>query len=144
MLRRDFVIRLPLAAGWLSTAGLSGCVSTPYLSPITAAGDLRVPLGAIPVGGAFVRTGGAQPLFVSLDAAGDPHAVSSRCTHRGCQVEPAGERLVCPCHGSAFDRSGRVLEGPAEDPLERVPARIEGDDLVLDVAERGRDIGSGR
>ena len=39
------------------------------------------------------------------------------CTHRGCEVEVHGARYVCPCHGSEFNTSGAVLEGPAERPL---------------------------
>ena len=47
------------------------------------------------------------------------HAVSSRCTHLGCQVTwNAAERTWdCPCHASRFDVDGEVLNGPAVDPL---------------------------
>jgi Rieske Fe-S protein len=48
--------------------------------------------------------------------------LSSVCTHLGCQVHwNAAERTWdCPCHGSRFSTSGKVLSGPAEDPLERI------------------------
>jgi len=45
-------------------------------------------------------------------------AVSSRCTHLGCQVTANSNGFECPCHGSAFARDGRVLHGPATGPLE--------------------------
>jgi glycine/D-amino acid oxidase-like deaminating enzyme/nitrite reductase/ring-hydroxylating ferredoxin subunit len=53
------------------------------------------------------------------DDEGRLHAVSSRCTHLGCQVVwNAAERTWdCPCHGSRFDVDGEVLNGPAVDPL---------------------------
>jgi Rieske Fe-S protein len=57
---------------------------------------------------------------VYRDEAGGLHAVSLRCTHLGCLLRfNAAERSWdCPCHGSRFDVDGRVLEGPAVQPLE--------------------------
>jgi ubiquinol-cytochrome c reductase iron-sulfur subunit len=42
--------------------------------------------------------------------------VSANCTHLGCIpkiVEDAPEGWACPCHGSVFDMTGRILRGPA-------------------------------
>lgn len=52
-------------------------------------------------------------------------AVSSRCTHLGCQVNwnRAERSWDCPCHGSRFAPDGRVLHGPAVHALERKPLR---------------------
>lgn len=71
--------------------------------------------------GAVVRLGGRR-LAVHRDAAGTLHAVSARCTHRGCVVHFNDEERAweCPCHGSRFDVEGRVVQGPAVKPLERV------------------------
>jgi nitrite reductase/ring-hydroxylating ferredoxin subunit len=54
------------------------------------------------------------------DDRGQLHAVSSRCTHLGCQVAwNAAERSWdCPCHGSRFDPDGQILNGPATRPLD--------------------------
>lgn len=46
-------------------------------------------------------------------------AVHLHCTHKGCEVRPAGDLLICPCHGSEFDRLGKVLKSPAEEDLFR-------------------------
>ncbi len=44
--------------------------------------------------------------------------LSAVCTHLGCTVRDDGERgFACPCHGSRYDRDGRVATGPAPWPL---------------------------
>ena len=70
--------------------------------------------------GAIVSAGG-EKVAGYRDDDGNLHAVSSRCTHLGCQVVwNAAERTWdCPCHASRFDVDGDVLNGPAVDPLER-------------------------
>jgi glycine/D-amino acid oxidase-like deaminating enzyme/nitrite reductase/ring-hydroxylating ferredoxin subunit len=57
------------------------------------------------------------------DEDGNLVAVSTRCTHLGCQVNwNAAERSWdCPCHGSRFGPGGDVLHGPAVHGLERKP-----------------------
>jgi glycine/D-amino acid oxidase-like deaminating enzyme/nitrite reductase/ring-hydroxylating ferredoxin subunit len=64
------------------------------------------------------------------DEAGALHAVSTRCTHLGCQVNwnSAERSWDCPCHGSRFAPDGSVLQGPAVHALERKPlgARVDG------------------
>jgi len=45
------------------------------------------------------------------------YAISSVCTHLGCNVKRAGPGFECPCHGSQFDENGQVVHGPAPKPL---------------------------
>ena len=46
-------------------------------------------------------------------------AVRPRCPHLGCQLawNPDEESWDCPCHGSRFDRTGRLIAGPAQTDL---------------------------
>lgn len=73
----------------------------------------------LPPGRAAVLRVGARHLACYRDDAGALHAVSARCTHLGCLVAwNEGERSWdCPCHGSRFDHTGAVLQGPAVSPL---------------------------
>lgn len=61
---------------------------------------------------------------VSRDASGKISVVSAVCTHMGCivhwnQVENSWD---CPCHGSRFTPEGKVIEGPAIEPLQKIVA----------------------
>lgn len=44
------------------------------------------------------------------------------CTHLGCVPQPMGTGnyggFLCPCHGSHYDTSGRIRQGPAPRNLE--------------------------
>jgi len=60
-------------------------------------------------------------------------ALSKICTHQGCTVEynNAANKLVCPCHGAQFSTSGSVLQGPANNPLTKYTATVNGTILTI-------------
>jgi len=59
-----------------------------------------------------------QRVAVHRDAHGKVTTLSPACTHMGCIVHwnPADSTWDCPCHGSRFQATGKVLAGPAETP----------------------------
>ncbi len=61
----------------------------------------------------------SQHVAIYRNGEGELHAVSSVCTHRGCDVAWNDRDKVwsCPCHGSRFAPTGEVLRGPAVKPL---------------------------
>lgn len=54
-------------------------------------------------------------------------AYSMLCTHVCCEVnyEPASSMFYCPCHGSEFNSSGKVVRGPASAPLPSVQLMVD-------------------
>lgn len=64
---------------------------------------------------------------VYIDREGDGYrALSSDCTHLGCRVswDSGRSQYLCPCHGGAYDREGRVVAGPPPAPLARLNVRV--------------------
>jgi Rieske Fe-S protein len=64
------------------------------------------------------------------DSQGQLYVVDTTCTHMGCELSwnSAEHSWDCPCHGSRFTYEGKVIEGPAQKPLNK----IEVDDNVKD------------
>lgn len=63
-------------------------------------------------------------------------AVSAICTHLGCTVNQTPKGFHCPCHGSVFDESGRVVGGPAPRPLSWYAVTLSRDGrLVIDTTQ---------
>ena len=61
-------------------------------------------------------------------------ALSSVCTHKGCNVDWKETEFACPCHGSKFTSEGAVIEGPADAPLATYEAKIDGDKVLVKAA----------
>ena len=61
-------------------------------------------------------------------------ALSRTCTHLGCTVPWLEKEMkfACPCHGSAFDITGNVIEAPAPRALTIYPITIENNLIKVD------------
>lgn len=70
-------------------------------------------------------------------SATDVTVLSPICTHLGCGYnwDEEADRFKCPCHGSVYDKSGKVLGGPAPRPLDPLPTRIEEGRLLVQYKE---------
>ena len=59
-------------------------------------------------------------------------AFSRNCTHNSCTIDSfQNGTSTCPCHGSQFDTSGNVLNGPAVNPLTQYSASITGNIVTI-------------
>ncbi len=93
--------------------------------PVHLVADRLKGAGALSVAGVAKGEGkiveiAGEKTAVFRDEHGLLHAVSPVCTHLGCLVgfNNAEKTWDCPCHGSRFDKDGKVLNGPAALPLE--------------------------
>ena len=59
--------------------------------------------------------GDAHYLIVKADGTLEDYAINAVCTHLGCVVpwNRAANKYMCPCHGSQYDPTGKVVRGPA-------------------------------
>ena len=112
-------------------AGVAGLVLTGrYLSPRPGkrARTLTLAKAEVPERGALVYR---EARVAVIREKGELYALDLVCTNLGCTVavNPAG--LVCPCHGSRFDRHGTVLEGPADRPLKRYKVEVGAESIMV-------------
>ena len=137
MNRRSFV---GVSVAALGSAAIGGCASLQTVPVTPQSGQVRITVRNYPsldrAEGSLkvLPDGWTTPLYVL--AIDDGYAaLSPICTHQGCTVGVEGDRLVCPCHGSTYSRTGTVLKGPAEQALQRFPATYQADGtLVIDIA----------
>tara|TARA_Y100000748_G_C15494580_1_gene487762 strand:- start:80 stop:811 length:732 start_codon:yes stop_codon:yes gene_type:complete len=68
--------------------------------------------------------GDAHYLIVKDDNTLEQYALNAVCTHLGCVVpwNRAANKYMCPCHGSQYDSTGKVIRGPA--PLSLALAHV--------------------
>ena len=100
----------------------------------------------------FVEVGNTEELdirgfILNKDAAAEPVlvfrklktseliAVTSKCTHAGCDVEldTDAQLLICPCHNSQFTLDGSVANKPATKPLASYEVKQEGNAILVKI-----------
>ena len=91
-----------------------------------------------PGGSALLKIEGREILFIR-ESDERVCALNPTCTHKQCTVEynRDKQRLICPCHGSNFDLAGKVLNGPAERPLQVFDATLDSasNRIILTIGE---------
>jgi cytochrome b6-f complex iron-sulfur subunit len=143
MNRREFLGRAECLGAGALAAGLSlplgGCIG--FHSVTTSVVGNRLAVALDELGDrrfALVDAPGLPlPLYLYRRDDGSFSAVSTRCMHRGCQVEPAADHLVCPCHGSEYTNTGEVLKGPTERPLRSLPVAVDDSRILIELPADG-------
>lgn len=131
--RRDFIkLSTRTLLGLGAVLGLGGLIR--YFSYEPDQGPPAVfdlgDAGSFPIGSRTIR-GEVPAVIINQD--GVFEAYSLTCTHLGCTIEKDKESIgfICPCHGSAFDETGKVINGPAQDPLKALHVEITGENKMI-------------
>lgn len=126
--RRDFLKVAWGAAGALALVEAAGVVLS-FFSPRVVEGEFggifeAGTVDSFAAGSVTPFTQGRFYLVRMPD--GGFLALYRKCTHLGCAVpwNPAEGRFVCPCHASAFEMDGQVINPPAPRPLDRFAITI--------------------
>jgi cytochrome b6-f complex iron-sulfur subunit len=138
--RRDF-----LKLGWGAVAALAmaemGIIGLRFLSPKTVEGEFGsvITVGNVqdfPPGSVTTFPNGRFHLVRLED--GGLLALYRKCTHLGCAVpwDQAAGQFICPCHASAFETGGTVINPPAPRPLDRFPITIEDGVILVDTGTK--------
>jgi cytochrome b6-f complex iron-sulfur subunit len=137
--RRDFLNIAWVATGALAVAG-AGAMTLSFLAPRVVEGKFGGVFTVGPV--ADFPPGSVTPVnegrfYLVRLADGGFLALYRKCTHLGCAVpwEPAQGKFVCPCHASAFEVDGEVLNAPAPRSLDRFPVTITDGIVTVDTGE---------
>jgi len=102
------------------------------------AGGVSVPVAAsanlATVGGAVLVLSSRGYFLLARTGADTFIALPATCTHQACTItEFSGGVYICPCHGSQFSTSGKVLAGPAFTSLRQLPATLVNDTITIAV-----------
>jgi len=104
----------------ISSQNNSGVVAS-STTPITNTGSVQVDS---PV---YFEYPSGYPNVLFKRSDGSLAAYSLLCTHVCCEVtyEASSKIFYCPCHGSEFDSSGRVIVGPARSSLPSISLNVD-------------------
>jgi Rieske Fe-S protein len=82
----------------------------------------KLPVAMLRLGEGKILNFNGEKVATYRDQSGKVHGVSHICTHLGCSIRfnDAEKTWDCPCHGSRFDHTGKVIQGPAVKDLARI------------------------
>jgi nitrite reductase/ring-hydroxylating ferredoxin subunit len=145
--RRDLLRVLGASSavcGGMAACGAGNVVPRSELVPLPdlREGKILIEVADFPellkVGGCVVgeSAGMADPVAIARDAENRFFAVRALCTHMTCilRFNALNITLDCPCHGSTFEIDGRVVTGPAQQPLRTLATRFDGTLLSVLIA----------
>ena len=138
--RRDFLKLAWGASGLLALLGGSA-VSLKFFAPRITDGEFGSVITAGNVGdfppGSVTPFNAGRFYLVRLKDGGFL-ALYRKCPHLGCAVpwDQAEGKFICPCHASAFEGNGSLINPPAPRPLDRFKVIIENGEIKVDTSKQ--------
>jgi menaquinol-cytochrome c reductase iron-sulfur subunit len=82
----------------------------------------------------FIRERVERDVWAVKQSPAEVTVFSPICPHLGCRYDwhPDKNEFICPCHGSIYSITGRVLGGPAPRPLDTLRYRLENGELHVE------------
>jgi len=83
---------------------------------------------------AYLRETIIHDVWVIKHSSSEITVFSPICPHLGCHYDwhADGNEFICPCHGSVYSMTGKVLGGPAPRALDTLPCKLEGNVLSVE------------
>jgi cytochrome b6-f complex iron-sulfur subunit len=149
MTRREFCAKAGQCVSLLAIGSLAQACGGPT-SPSSSAPSLPSVAGSIVNGELVLQIASDSPLatvgsaarvqttvgtFLIARTSPDTFtALTAVCTHQQCSITGFTNQVyVCPCHGSRFNLSGGVVNGPASLPLREFPSRFLNDVVTITI-----------
>jgi cytochrome b6-f complex iron-sulfur subunit len=86
------------------------------------------------VGSAALVQAGNRSVLVVRTAENSFNAFTAICTHEQCNITGfQSGAFVCPCHGSQYNTSGQVQQGPATQRLQQFQTQFTNNVLTITV-----------
>ena len=139
MERKEFIKTCGFAClgGLFLGSVLEGCSGSKIIAGTMDQSGLLVPLSAFARGSSYrkyivvTHEKLQYPVCVYRLAGQQYSALLMRCTHQGAELQVFGDRLECPAHGSQFDNTGRVKNGPADTNLRTFPVTVQNNTIHI-------------
>ncbi len=71
------------------------------------------------------------PIYVNRISEGNFSAILMECSHNSCELNPHGDYLICPCHGSEFTNLGVVQNPPANKNLRSFKTTSDNENIYI-------------
>ncbi|MGB0390724.1 MAG: ubiquinol-cytochrome c reductase iron-sulfur subunit [Salibacteraceae bacterium] len=143
MKRRKFItlcchgaITIPLGISFLQSCGTiyyatfslqSGLLTVSRSEFINTKKNKQVPRSFV-----LIKTDGLNfPICLSKISSDSYIASLLKCTHRNCELNVGGGIYSCPCHGSEFSITGKVLQGPADKNLQTFKTKTDNENIYI-------------
>ncbi|MGR3319014.1 MAG: QcrA and Rieske domain-containing protein [Candidatus Anammoxibacter sp.] len=139
--KRKLIAFIVMVTGLVISHGYFGTFVVRYLLPkkrkIRYRQTLISNVKKIPTGNSFVFNDLRGKSIILANTPDGFKAISTTCTHLGCQVswESSKNVFICPCHNAFFDTDGNVISGPAPKPLERFEVILDNDNIFVMLKE---------